>query len=251
MKTTSGSKDSTADNRPNATGKTAEENSVTFSLSALMAQGEQPSKPSNGPTKEADSGLIDLNALIAMEDSVGKGANSSPLTGGVTAHIGLFPFETPQMAAPPPPVVQAQEIERPRKSSRLWIGVGGVGAALAAGAAFWVGMHGGTADNPQTAQTATVEAAPPAAAAPAALDGTSAAEQSKVTSLDPGAPKAKEKEPPKAAPAAKAASGSTKPAAAKQDGSKEAAAPQAERKAAPGDPCKGDLMCAMQRATKK
>lgn len=256
MKTTSGSKDSTRDNRTNANGPSSEENSVAFSLSALMAQGDQAPKPLIGMTNKEDSGLIDLNALIAMEDSVTK-KGAAPTVPAVSAHIGLFPFDAPPVTAAPAPVAApvaavSDDIEMPKKPSRALVWVGLVGVAVAAAAAFFVAMNGGSSDTPEVAQNTTTEAAPPAAPAP--IETAKPVEEPKVAAADPGASKAKDKEPTKPAAqttpavAKPAAVAAAKPAAAKPQ---DAPAPAAKPAGASNDPCHGDLMCAMQRATKK
>lgn len=260
MKTTPGSNDSTRDNPPSSSGKSAEENSVAFSLTALMAQNEQAPKPLVGMKTKDDSGLIDLNALIAMEDGARKDV-SAPVVPAVSAHIGLFPFEASQAAAAPPPPVQHLDSPfppdvAPRKSSRAWLWIGGVGVVAAAAGAFYIGMNAGNSEPAKTALGG--ETAP--AAAPAALEASKPAEEPKIVAADPGTPKAKEvKDAPAkdtkdaTKPAVASAPATPKPAAAKPAAPKSDSAAEAPKKPASGgsDPCHGDLMCAMQRATKK
>lgn len=252
MKTNSGSNDSMRGNPPSAPGKHEEENSVTFSLSALMAQtGPSKSAKSAGAATKDDSGLIDLNALTAMEDGAAKSV-SAPVGGVMPASsLGLFPFDSPSaLTAAPAPVAQTVESVAPKKPSRSWLWIGGVGVAVAAVAAFFVGMNAGTGDQAQAAASATVETARSAVAVTAPEVAKAAEPQ--VAALDPGASKAAVKETPKETPkpVLKAPGGPAKPAIAKGE-PPPGAAPKEERKGAPGDPCKGDLMCAMQRATKK
>jgi hypothetical protein len=255
MKTNSGSNDSMRGNPPGATGKSVEENSVTFSLSALMAQTPKAGAKSAGAATKDDSGLIDLNALTAMEDSASKTAGT-PAVGGVmpTASLGLFPFDAPPVATPVPTVVQQPvEIEEPpKKSSGKWIALGGVGVVAAAAVAFFLGMNAGgehaqgapTAEPTPTAAPTVVEAPKPPEPQVAAVDpGTAKTAAAKTAAKEPA------KEAPKPAAPVKAATGTpTKAAVAKTDAppAKEAPKPAA----AGGDPCKGDLMCAMQRAAK-
>ena len=256
MKTTPGSNDSTRDNPPSSSGKSAEENSVAFSLTALN---EQAPKPLVGMKNKDDSGLIDLHALIAMEDGARKEV-SAPVVPAVSAHIGLFPFEASQAAAPPPPVQHADAPfppdVAPRKSSRAWLWIGGVGVVAAAVGAFYIGMNAGNSEPAKTALGG--ETAP--AAAPATLEASKPVEEPKIAATDPGAPKAKDvkdapakdtKEATK--PTVASAPANPKPTAAKPATPKSDGAAEAPKKPAGGggDPCHGDLMCAMQRATKK
>jgi hypothetical protein len=250
MKTNSGSNDSTGDNQPKGTGKSAEENSVTFSLSALMAQGTQaPASQRTGAAAKDDSGLIDLNALSAMEDNVSK-LTGVPQGGVMPAQVGLFRLDAPSVVPPLSAAVQPGEVEQPKKPSRSWIWVGGAAVAVAAVAAFFIGMNTG---NGGRAQSAGAETASPAAVSPAVLESPKATEPDKIAAVDPGAPKETAKEAPKEAPKTvpvKVVAEQPKLSPKKTEPTRETAKPE-ERKAAPGDPCKGDLMCAMQRATKK
>jgi hypothetical protein len=253
MKTTPGSNDSTRDNPPSSSGKPAEENSVAFSLTALMAQNEQAPKPVVGMKNKDDSGLIDLNALIAMEDGVRK-EPSAPVVPAVSAHIGLFPFEAQQAAAQQPQYAAAPfpPDVAPRKSSRAWLWIGVAGVVAAAVGAFYIGMNAGGSEPAKTALAS--ETSP--AAAPATLEASKPVEEPKIAAADPGAPKAKDvKDVPAkdtAKPAVAAAPATPKPATPKPAAPKGDGASEAPKKpAGGGDPCHGDLMCAMQRATKK
>lgn len=250
MKTNSGSNDSTGDNQPKATGKSAEENSVTFSLSALMAQGTQaPASQRNGTAAKDDSGLIDLNALSAMEDNVSK-LTGVPQAGVMPSQVGLFRLDAPSVVPPLSSAMQPVEVEQPKKPSRSWIWVGGAAVAVAAVAAFFIGMNTGNGGH---AQSAGADSASPVTVVPAVLESPKATEPAKVAAVDPGAPKETIKEAPKETPKTtpvKAVGVQTKVSTTKADPPKETTKPE-ERKGPPGDPCKGDLMCAMQRATKK
>jgi hypothetical protein len=255
MKTHSGSNDSMRDNQPKATGSSAEENSVTFSLSALMAQGTQaPASQRSGSAAKDDSGLIDLNALSAMEDNVSKltGVSSQPVASR-PSHMGLFSLDAPSVATPLSAAVQLDEDEPKKKPSRAWIWIAGGGVAVAAVAAFFIGMNGGNGEHAQGAPGAGAGTASPAAVVPAVLESQKAAEPAKVAAVDPGAPKEVAKEATKETPktiAVKAPGTQAKFSSTRSDSSEKAAKPE-EKKAPAGDPCKGDLMCAMQRATKK
>jgi hypothetical protein len=107
-------------------------------------------------------------------------------------------------------------------------------------------MNGG-AGTPQGAATSAPATLEAAHTPPEANDPTKAADPDKVVASDPGALKEKEALKP---PVAKVPStgGQGKALTAKKDASE---APKDEKKAAPNDPCRGDLLCAMQRATGK
>lgn len=237
---------------PSGGGRSSEENSMLFSLSALTAKAA--TTPSVAPKATTardreDSGIIDLKALAAAAaaQSAPSPAANAPAAAAFLPDGGLFPLGAPAAAAPAPAAVVAPSMPPPSKSKApIFIGIGVVVALGAIVGAFMLG-RGTPTPPPAPADTATAQTAsaePTATAAPSAVPS---AEPTASASASASAA-------PSAAPAAHApvAKGG-KPAAGGKPagGGGKAAAPAPAP--APAGPKKGncgcspgDLMCAMK-----
>jgi len=240
------------------------ESSVLFSLSALTAAAaSKPSRPAPGPSSPSeDSGLIDLKALATAAQKSpanvpGLGVAAAPLgfspLGGGSPLGGVSPVA---MAMPSPFAGGADYGEGGKKSKTgLYIlaSVALVGIVVVALALI---LKPTTNTNPEAAAVATAtearvaeppvatqEKAPEAAAAPPATgtaeEGSAAPEVKAPTTKASRSAGGSKK-------AAKPAAASSKPAAGAAE---PAAAPPAKKKSACGC-APGDLMCAMQCASK-
>jgi hypothetical protein len=229
--------------------------SALFSLSTLKAKAE-----TSGPTGRArddNSGLIDLKAL--MEKAEREDAMSAAATLHVASHIPVYPFGPPVEATPAAqaPSVEAVAVSLPpvRRSRPRLLGAAAIACAIlgvsaAAAAAVNAGIISfGTVRAAQDAQahTALQWAIASSLVEPAPEFAQAAETQAAPTAQEPAAPSSpKETRPAKAFPHVAQAPVMNRPRAA----AKEAPA-KASPKTPANDPCKGDLMCAMQRAVKK
>ncbi|WP_437586306.1 hypothetical protein [Sorangium sp. So ce1000] len=226
-----------------------DENSVVISLNALLAVEKAASTTSGARAdhRARSSGMVDIHGSAA-----GDGDRSS--------YLEIFPFGAPSElpAFRPPdltPVPSEVPIDlgppRARRGAgaRVRYGIVGVVAAAIVASAVWLGAPRETlqaAAQPGVRQAASAalthlpkveaKAAAVPAAAPPAKKGDKARERgAKTRSADPAAG---------GKPAAKRASESNGSAALS---AAPPASPGGARKA--GDPCNGDLDCAMRRAT--
>ncbi len=241
------------------------ESSVLFSLSALTAAAaSKPSRPAPGPSSPSeDSGLIDLKALATAAQ---KSPANVPGLGIAAVPLGFSPLgggsplggASPMAMAMPSPFAGGADYGEGKKSKTALyvllsvVAVGIVAVALtlilkpsASTTPEGAAVSTATQDRVAEAPVATQEKTPsPPAEAAAAPPATGTAEEGSA------APEVK-------APTTKTSrtSGSgkktTKPAAAtsKPDGASAAAAAPAKKKSACGC-APGDLMCAMQCASK-
>lgn len=241
------------------------ESSVLFSLSALTAAAaSKPSRPPVTPSSPSeDSGLIDLKALASAAQ---KSPANAPAMGmavplGLSPLGGSSPLGTPSMAVPSPLAgggFQGADFggAPPKSKTGLYL-VAALFFGLLAIAAVLALRPSPTAETPAPTptQAAVAETAPP----PKEKEPEPAAEEA---AQPPATGTAEAGEPPaessKTAPAkvgsAKATRRTTKPAGASKPASEPAAspaAPAAPKKKSGGCGCApGDLMCAMQCASK-
>jgi len=213
-----------------------EEGSVTVPLRELLAQFDSVPPKSNTTARDDDSGLIDLAALVAQS----KGSAPAP----VLAHAPIFPFGAPE----PQPVVATATAEEPAKpvaKSRkgAWIAA----AALVAVAAIAGGVNAATAASGEAKALAT-------GLAPFAEQGSLVARAA--TPAEPVASNEKPAEP-ESEPKAEARTPTLRGPVASVNrpkgpgASKGGEVVKKDPPAKPKDPCNGDLMCAMRRATGK
>ncbi|MDC0677789.1 hypothetical protein [Sorangium atrum] len=223
-----------------------DENSVVISLSALLAV-EKAATTTNGARAEhgaRSSGTAELHGSAA-----GDGERSS--------YLEIFPFGVPSElpAFRPPdltPVPSEVPIDlrppRARRAAGVRYGIVGVLAAAAVASAVWFGApretlqaaaqlgvrHAASAAVTQLPKVEAKAAAAPAEAPPA--------KKKKGDKAREGGAKAR--------PAAPAAGGKVSARRAAESSGPAAAAPPASPGGArtAGDPCKGDLDCAMRRA---
>ncbi|WP_437807654.1 hypothetical protein [Sorangium sp. So ce1078] len=228
-----------------------DENSVVISLSALLAVEQDAATKAAGARAEQGpkgSGMVDIHGLAAGDEQQRS------------SYLEIFPFGSPELPAFRPPDLTPVPSEVPidlrppraRRAVSVRHGVMGlVGAAVVASAA-WLGapretLHAAAQPGVRSAASAAlsrlpeVEAKAPAAtaAAPSARQGDKASDRSaRGAKARPAAAAGAGKAP------AKRAAGSSGPAAG-------AAAPPPSQggSRAASDPCKGDLDCAMRRAT--
>ncbi|MCC6557329.1 MAG: hypothetical protein IT372_30630 [Polyangiaceae bacterium] len=190
--------------------------SVMFSLSALVAQGAPaPPASSRGRATQDRSGMIDLTALAG-----------GPIE--VPAHVPVLPFGPPAA----PPVVADIPAERAAPPSALRARrLAVIAAAAIAGAAV-----------------ATALLAPRPTLAGSAAAGVAPSMRSAVAALPPAA------EPPPAAPIPEPPAAQPRPSDPRPTPVRPQPQPRRDPaptpKPPPGDPCHGDLLCAMQRATR-
>jgi hypothetical protein len=224
------------------------ESSVLFSLSALVEKGNA--------TQEAqsteDSGVIDLKAIAA---AAGKPASTSLAT-LTTADVALFPFEMPaaqpaQERAPEAIAAAPQADAAPQRRSRARLVGAVVVVLLAIGAAGFAGAqmkpaHTAAVDlNSAMRHAADVVALippKPIAPAPAPVDPGQKA-TSPQGSTKPGVSSRQ------APPGSQTPGSQTKETPAQTTGGAQTGGAQTGGAKPPGPPC--DLMCQMQRATKK
>jgi hypothetical protein len=230
-----------------------DENSVMFSLSALVAR-EAESKAEKKAEAERqtndESGLIDLKALAAARQKPVMTDLASP------GDAGLFPFDMPAQpaAAPPPPVAapavaQGDADDLPKKGSKAVPIVAGIAALCVMGLVFVIVMKGGGGGTALNADSSLNSAARNVRAtlkfeAPPPPDPAQA-----TAAVTPGASTAKT-----AAPVAQrgpSQPGKANPAPGPKPGPAPGPAPAPAPAPAGKDNCGGDLMCAMQRAAKK
>lgn len=215
---------------------------------------------SHAPSND-DSGLIDLHALMAeaasqggaRDERAGEG-DSGPLSDELTPapvvrSLDLYPFGAPVEAAPPPPPADPAPSGR-NTSLRSWgLLVAALGGVAIVGALSGLFLAESLPARPaarlpiERASAALTEAAAPPPAP--AITESSAVPEAKTTV--PAAPSA----PPAATVAKKPPVHVWRPPppARKRTPETEKAPAAPTAKPAPVDPCHGDLMCAMKRAT--
>ncbi|WP_437522341.1 hypothetical protein WME79_31295 [Sorangium sp. So ce726] len=222
-----------------------DENSVVISLSALLAVEKDASTKSRA---RADHGARSSGMVDGHGSAAGDGERSS--------YLEIFPFGVPSElpAFRPPdltPVPSEVPIDlrppRARRAAGVRYGIVGVLGAAVVASAVWFGApretlqaaaqpgvrHAASAALAQLPKVEAKAAAAPAEAPPAKKKGDKARER--------GA---------KAAAAAPAAGGKASAKRAAESSGPATAAPPASQGGArtAGDPCKGDLDCAMRRA---
>ncbi len=200
-----------------------------------------------------DSGMIDLRALMASAKpppppgAPGGGAELTPLP--VVRHLSIYPFGVPP--EPEEPGTHSSSALSASRTSRRGLGLLlGLGAALLAGGAATLVLTrapgAATETLPAQARTASPAAvestgirgtpeALPASAVPAPAENVPA---ETVLPAETAAPA-----PPKAPPRTRATLKSPPSQASTSAASASAKSPR------PADTCKGDLLCAMKRAT--
>jgi hypothetical protein len=224
---------------PGAVGARNDDSSL-FSLESLSRV--EHASPVATATRE-DSGLIDLNALGAIEQKATDRTGTPMGVAPVLAPPDLFPMFGPSwQRAPSSPLIAVSDVPpdfRPTRSrSAIWIGAS---TPVAIAVAFLLAMRSG-APTPAPVVAAASTALAPAATLPAIVPEPRPNVPSPLPSsnaVTPGqvAPKA---EPPKPATALKVGS-------AARSSSKPSPAPQAKPAPKPvADVC--DLGCQMQRA---
>jgi hypothetical protein len=201
-----------------------------------------------------DSGIIDIKALLAEAEKQKAEAEAALV---VATHIAVYPFGAP-VEAPVAPAAQTAEMAAPSKGARgsrpRRLGAIAIAAAILGVSAIAAAAAGGVGalQTPHAAQSGTSTAALQWAIASSivAADLTEPAQPVAAAPADEEPAIADSSEAPRAAKAF--------PHIAKapvinrtQDAPKEV--PVTKGPAAPpaSDPCKGDLLCAMQRAVKK
>lgn len=225
----------------------------------------QKASGSTTATKD-DSGMIDLRALMAsakpppprarlpLGDTAptplapAGGAELTPLP--VVRHLSVYPFGAPpepeEPGSPAQTALPASSLSPRTKGVLL-----GLGAALIAGGAAILFLlprvHGGSTETPPAQALATsparvdsalLQATPEALPAPAIPAPTATAAAEDVLPAETARPA-----PPKAAPPPRATIKKPIPQASKSSASAPAKSPL------PADTCKGNLLCAMKRAT--
>lgn len=229
-----------------ATAGPRDENSVVISLSALLAveQGASTKSSARADRGARNSGMVDSHGSAASD-------------GERSSYLEIFPFGVPSElpAFRPPdltPVPSEVPIDlrspRARRAAGVRYGIVGVLGAAVVASAVWLG-----------APRETLQAA----AQPGVRHAASAAltqlpkVEAKAAAAPAEAPPAKKKKGDKtrergakAPPAAPAAGGKASAKRAAESSGPAAAAPTASQGGArtAGDPCKGDLDCAMRRA---
>ncbi|UQA58273.1 hypothetical protein [Polyangium aurulentum] len=210
---------------------------MTVPLRELLAQFDSVPPKSNTTARDDDSGLIDLAALVAES----KGNAPAP----VLAHAPIFPFGAPEPE--PQPVVATATAEEPAKpvaKSRkgAWIAAA---CALVAVAAIAGGVNAATASSGEAMALST-------GLAPFAEQGALVARAA--TPPEPVASIEKPEEP-ESEPKAEARTPTLRgPIVNRPKGpvaNKGGEVVKKDPPAKPKDPCNGDLMCAMRRATGK
>ncbi len=215
------------------------ENSVLFSLDQL-AKPRVPETAHAAPVEAArakqDSGLIDLNALMADKPLDAKSIRPAPLSepplGAFTREVESVPSSNEVMVVP--------AFKNKHKSKFI-------AAAAAAGVALFVtvGMVAANREDARVEAAAKAAAQPPPAAAPAVTE--TAPTPAPVAQATPPA-ETKESAEPRSKFSRKSAGpsrgGKSKHASAAP------AAPAAPKKAADPCGCKGDLLCSMKCSAK-
>jgi len=215
-----------------------EDNSAIFSLRSLIEQAEA-TPPSEGSARGDDSGLIDLTALGAIH------RNQLPRTA-----LPLFTLPTPEAA----PELVVEPVPEFRSRRAAWLR----GAALfvAAAAVVAIGASGLSETRVEAAETGLGELA----VAPIPAVELEAPNALPVKAVETKKEEAKAEPKPVSVKTAKALNAQAKPEVRRTPVVKKAPSPEpakaptpppekSEPKPAPVDPCHGDLMCAMKRAT--
>ncbi|WP_437692666.1 hypothetical protein [Sorangium sp. So ce176] len=228
-----------------------EDTSVAFSVDAeptteSAAAATSPAAHVADDDRDASSGVIDLSALRAGERSAPQVLDVLP----------IFPFGEPPASARAPASAQgaARPAWRARQATALLAAAGAVVALTVGFVAPRAADPGPPATAGLAAATRALEARLPRAEPPAA----ELAERAQRAPA-PSAPSAAERavagapggDPGIVVAARRAPEGRARVtgAAAPQHGKAGAAATGADDRRAPADPCGGDLMCAMRRAT--
>ncbi|WP_437941576.1 hypothetical protein [Sorangium sp. So ce341] len=250
---------------PSVVNSPADDTSVTFSIDAPAA-GDDAADATSPAARAADddrdvpSGQIDLSVLSA------DAAGAPPKVLDV---LPIFPFGEPPASTRGPASMRgpasartpaAPSPDAPRRAGRVRSAVALL-AAAAAVAALTAGISTPDAA-PGPAATAGLAAAARAIDArlpridPTAAEATTAAtdaaaERAPASTDEPGAAVASQRAPGAAVASQRAPEGRARSTgtAAPPRGNAGPAAPNTTDRRAPADPCGGDLMCAMRRAT--
>lgn len=225
------------------------EGSTVFSLNALKAKAEAAARTHKSHEKDENSGLIDLKAMMAQAEQ--EKATEAASAFNVAPHLDLYPFGSPESAKSA--VVQDEgprAHRRPKRGRSASIGIAAalIGVAAIAAAAVSVGLSATQAPRPTLATPFPTDfqwAALPTAS-PQAAEKVDVASAQPAPGENDSDPTLATPRPPKEIPHIAKAPVLNRTA--------QAPAPKAPPAAPPppaGDPCKGDLMCAMQRAVKK
>jgi hypothetical protein len=211
---------------------------VTIPLRELLAQFEGAAPKIKRTAREDDSGLIDLASLAA------QAKESAPAP--VLAHAPIFPFGAPEPAPQPVAAPIAQEPSKaaatPRKGAWIAAACALVGAAAIAG-----GVNAATGASGK-AQALVTGLAP--FAEQGALVARAATPPEPVASKEkPAEPEAKPNDRTPAHRGPVASIGPNRPRGPVAKNGDEVV--KKDPPAKPKDPCNGDLMCAMRRATGK
>jgi hypothetical protein len=231
------------------------EGSALFSLNELKAKAEAAARVNNLMKRDDNSGLIDLKAMMAQAEQENAAEAAPGLH--VTSHLAVYPFGAPA-SQPQPALVQSapeeespRALRRPKRGRAASIGVAAALLSIAAVAAAAVSIGLGAFDVPRQALASPVPTALQWAMTPSEMAPASP-EKADLASAQPSPsatdPTLATPRPPKEIPHIAKAPVLNRTTRA-------TAAPPKAPTAAPtppvNDPCKGDLMCAMQRATKK
>ncbi len=205
------------------------------------------------PTTKDDSGIIDLRALMASataesRDAPVGGAELTPIP--VVRHLSMYPFgapsESPEVDPPAPAVGPA-----PRGSARRLGLLLGLGVALLAGGVTAL-LIPRTSSDGQRAVAPLATTAPPSSVGAQAPAFQGTPESLPAPSLRPEVTSPVETLPAEAANAApvKAAPPRSRPPVKKPQAAVKPVPVSAPAKPPPpADTCKGNLLCAMKRAT--
>jgi hypothetical protein len=231
------------------------EGSALFSLNELRAKAEAAARVNNPMKRDDNSGLIDLKAMMAQAEQENAAEAASALH--VTSHLAVYPFGAPA-SQPQPAIAQSvpedespRALRRPRRGRTASIGIAAALLSIAAIAVAAVSGGLGAFEVPRQALASPVPTAlqwamTPSEMAPASPESAELARaqpspSEKATDTTLATPR-----PPKEIPHIAKAPVLNRTAEAP------AASPKAPTATPPAsDPCKGDLMCAMQRAVKK
>jgi len=235
------------------------EGSALFSLNELKAKAEAAVRGNKPKDRDDNSGLIDLKAMMIQAEQERATEADSALH--VTPHLPVYPFGAPAETPQPAPAAMVEETEgarawrRPKRgrAASLGMAVALLGVAAIAAAAISAGL--GAFDVPQTALATPIPTALQWSVAPAAM-ALATPENPEVAQPGSAADADAAKESDSAIATARAPK--EIPHIAKAPVLNKTATPTAAAPKPPvsaptpaNDACKGDLMCAMQRAVKK
>lgn len=232
-----------------------EGSSALFSLHELKAKAEAHIGPSaKGQCTEENSGLIDLRALMAQAEKEER-AKADQQALRVAEHTDVYPFgapgTAPLRAAVPalPAEVSKRSMPRGGRRARQWGGIA-AGVLIGGGAMAAAALGGGSLLWESTLMARPALAGLADHKMPAFKAEEAVADESVVTDGPPAEPTAT------ALPDRPAKIGLHVPKAPVMNRTPKppkpaAEIPTAQPKPAEVDPCRGDLMCAMQRAIEK